>query len=860
MKILRLKTRGSIGFKKGLGLDSIDLDFSSLHGLVAFSGENGSSKSTCLELMHPYSRLVSRKGSLQTHFFLRDSFKRLDFEFQGNHYKTLIKIDAEGTRSPEGYIWKNHAEKSEVDSKISNYNRYITKLFGSPELFFASVFCSQGSKNLSDMTTGDLKKLFSEFLRLDKLIAYEDIAKQCNNLLASRASSLERDIESLKILAEGYAEVGVALSRTKADKEALEQNLLGLSKDLEKSEAEFTTVQADIQKNELIKTELAGLQDTVNHLSNEVESDQKQYDTEITDLRVKYQGIKADMSSVDRILADENKIRLAAAERDSLVASISRDKNTLAIASKDYFAASNNVTEKEAEALKISLKYEKLANAIDKNRDRLVSDIKHAQIRELTQKEIERSEYSREAKKDINESENEENRFKAKLETANLQVADLDKRDEKLIKAGEPECVSKACPFISTALSAQQDVPTLTRLIAEQAATSLKLKRAYSDTYNQLTVEIEALRKPDTKETPLRKQLTEESSKIIILEAEYTIDRDIVNADMETLKSKEFSLKAKKETIEADITKSETELIEIEDLAVKLPMVETALSRKQDLKERQTENIADGKKTKDFWEKRIIEKKGQKVIAETAWKKAEAEINMAAEENIGTIEQSISNLKTAITERTDEIADKAADIVKHEQEVARKEQAQKELTVKTTERGLAVNEASEWLYLKNACSAKGLRALEIDSVLPAIATYANDLLIRTFGTQYTVRFQTQDEETGREILDIIVIREDGSEVPIENLSGGQKVWLLSALRLSLTLISQEKSGKNFQTGFADESDGSLDVGHAIEYVQMYRAFMEVGGFENFYFISHKSETIALADHVLDFGNGKIAID
>ena len=199
-------------------------------------------------------------------------------------------------------------------------------------------------------------------------------------------------------------------------------------------------------------------------------------------------------------------------------------------------------------------------------------------------------------------------------------------------------------------------------------------------------------------------------------------------------------------------------------------------------------------------------------------------------------------------------------IAKHEQDVARKEQAQKELTVKTAGRELLVNEAGEWLYLKNACSAKGLRALEIDSVLPAVASYGNDLLIRTFGTQYTVRFQTQDEETGREILDIIVIREDGSEVPIENLSGGQRVWLLSALRLSLTLISQEKRGKSFQSGCADESDGALDVGHAIEDVQMYRAFMEVGWFEDFLFISHKPETIALADHVLTFGKGKITID
>ena len=256
MKILSLRVRGSVGVKKGLGLDEIFIDFSTISGLTAFSGINGSAKTTILEMLQPYARMVSRKGALQSHFFLRDSEKEFIFEMNGEHYKTLIKMDAESSRSPEGYVWKN--ERSEIDGKISNYSRYIVKLFGSPELFFASVFCSQGSKKLSDMTTGDLKKLFSEFLRLDKLITYEDTSKQCNNLLTSRASSLDRDIESLKILTDGHAEASTLFFSANAEKKYLELRLAELYRDLEKSEAELVAVQADIQKNEVIKTELAG--------------------------------------------------------------------------------------------------------------------------------------------------------------------------------------------------------------------------------------------------------------------------------------------------------------------------------------------------------------------------------------------------------------------------------------------------------------------------------------------------------------------------------------------------------------------------------------------------------------------------
>lgn len=768
MKILSLRVRGSVGVKKGLGLDEIFIDFSTVSGLIAFSGINGSAKTTILEMLQPYARMVSRKGALQSHFFLRDSEKEFIFEMNGKHYKTLIKMDAESSRSPEGYVWENG--QSEIDGKITNYNRYIVKLCGSPELFFNSVFCSQGSKKLSDMATGDLKKLFSEFLRLDKLISYENTSKQCDNLLTSRASSLERDIESLKILTDGYAEAGTLLARAKGEKAGLKRNLLELSKDLEKSEAELATVQADIQKNELIKTELAGLQVTQDRLSSEIEEDQKQSRIELDELRVKYKNFELDIAKLDSLLANETKIREAVRSVEALTKTLFKDRRQLKEIGQACFATVSAVAKKEADIMECHLSHEKQSSKGKRSKSTL----------------------------------------KTKLDHAQLKLIDLDKRD--------PDCVSKTCSFILSALSAQKDIPGLELLLAESVEGIAKVEKAHSNT------------------------------------------RNCLNTDMRALRDTESAQKIEKDALEAKITKAEDDLKEINTLADELPKVETALSRKQDLEKRQAENIADSKKTKDFWEKRIIEKKGQRVITETAWKKAEAKINMVAEEKVGTIEQGISNLKTSIPERTDEIADKIAEITRHEQEVARKEQAQKELTTKTSEREIVVNEVSEWAYLKDACSAKGLRALEIDSVLPAIAAYANDLLIRTFGTQYTVRFQTQDEESGREILDIIVIREDGSEVPIENLSGGQRVWLLSALRLSLTLISQEKSGKSFQSGFADESDGALDVGHAIEYVQMYRAFMEVGGFESFYFISHKPETIALADHVLTFGNGKIAID
>jgi ABC-type lipoprotein export system ATPase subunit len=77
-----------------------------------------------------------------------------------------------------------------------------------------------------------------------------------------------------------------------------------------------------------------------------------------------------------------------------------------------------------------------------------------------------------------------------------------------------------------------------------------------------------------------------------------------------------------------------------------------------------------------------------------------------------------------------------------------------------------------------------------------------------------------------------------------------------ALRLAMTLLSKEKSGHAFQTAYADELDGALDPDNSLNFVNMYRSFMTVGGFSDFLFISHKPSCRSMADHILTFEPGK----
>ena len=775
MKINRLRLKGFIGIYKGLGLKELDLDFSDLAGLIALSGPNGSGKTTILDCLQPYRQMASRNRALQHHCYLANSEKVLEFEFNGANYKTLLKIDAESERS-EGYIWKDGV--SLVDGKVKNYDKVITGLFGSPTLFFNSVFCGQGSKKLNEMTTGDLKKLFSEFLRLDTLVEYENTAKQCNNLLSSKAEKLEREIKPLKELADIYGEAISRLQDAKTDKQRHEQSLAELTNDLKQAETKLADIQAIVQKNELINARITGLQDSLAVIEKDIYDNKKQSQTELTDLRSKYLTVDLEIVELQSLLANEAEIRKAADVCAEMTASIAENKKLLETISKEHLAA----------------------------------------VQLTSKKETEKSEYSLSMGKRIGAGENNRDTLSLQIHQAKLKTADLDKRDRILAEANEPECKSNACPFITTALSAQKDIPELESKLADQNADLKILKKEYSDTLNRINAEIEALRKA-------------ESGK-----------------------------KSEKDRLEAKITESEDRLVKVKDLAGELSKVETALTRKNDLEKQKTELTDEGIKIKTTWEKRIAEKEDQKETTEKTIKLIEAEINKDAEHNLPVISNNIDLIKSSITDRANTITELSATILSLEKEVAQKEQAKKDFELKTKEQVRIVNESSEWAYLKNACSANGLRALEIDSVAPVISAYANDLLASTFGPLYTVKFRTQDEETGREILDIIVIREDGSEVLLDNLSGGQKVWGLKALRLAMTLIAKEKSGKNFLTALSDEEDGPLDVENAQNFIQLYRAFMGAGGFHDCFYISHKPSCVAMADHVLEFDNGSVKVN
>lgn len=184
IRIDRLRLRGAIGAWKGLGLDEIELDLGRYDpGLIALVGANGRGKTTLIENMHPYPEMLTRAGTLQDHFRLKDSYRDLTFtdERTRQQYRALIQIDgANASGRAEYHLYRDGTPLT--NGRKADYEEAIGRLFGSLALFVRSAFVSQkppkGHPDLTDATKGEKKALFRELAGLDYLQAYSEAARE----------------------------------------------------------------------------------------------------------------------------------------------------------------------------------------------------------------------------------------------------------------------------------------------------------------------------------------------------------------------------------------------------------------------------------------------------------------------------------------------------------------------------------------------------------------------------------------------------------------------------------------------------------------------------------------------------------
>ena len=415
----------------------------------------------------------------------------------------------------------------------------------------------------------------------------------------------------------------------------------------------------------------------------------------------------------------------------------------------------------------------------------------------------------------------------------------------------DPRCRDKKCRFIADALESERNIPSIEKQLAER-------RKKVSDKALELTGNKKRIGEKTAR-------LAAEKDKIVkaALETVLSINSEIkklsdahdkLNRDIEAATEKRTRARKK-------IDGLETSLSQFKAKASELPRLALASSKIEGLKERLAEIEAEGKRARgrlDDFEKARLEDiaRLEKRVASV-----EKQKDLDASKKVEDLKKRIDEQKAEADQKEKEAAVLKERITSLEKELAGKERAEKKLGEMRRQKDCLANEISEWLYLRDACGKTGLQALEIDGVAPGIAEYANELLEETFGPNATIRFRTKDELTGKEVFEILIIDGDtGKETPLEMKSGGQKVWYLMAIRLAMTLIAKQKSGKEHLTVMADELDGALDAENALNFISMYKAFMKAGKFPDCFFISHRQACVAMADNVLEFDRNGISIN
>ena len=822
MKLEKLRLKGFIGIRDGLGLEEITIDFSNIVGLVAIAGANGTGKSTFLKSCHPYNIMSPGEPVLYTQVYTRDAEKDLSFSYNGDQYRTLLKIDAQSERS-EGYIWKNGIP--EVNGKISQYAKYIEALFGSPALFFASIFAAQNAEKMSDMRTGELKELFAEFLRLDREEAWAGGAKQAGNFYQGHLSSVDGRITALQIYTAGKVQAN--LDRCAAGDKAgsLQDEKTVLIHTLEEKRVDIDILKTTIQQNALAIQRKAEQQGQIDRLEGELAKEKKAAETEIAALGEKWKEIKGQIGKADAVLQDREKIETAAGEVKALEDTAAELQGKMEALNADLPGHQQKVHDLETALTGLRQQVKDLENDAEL--------IRIGKAIEATDKLIEGK------KRDRKAFDNDPELVRLLSGLKNLEAA------AKVGEGIDADCKSMTCAAIKSVNEAVEKLPA-----AKEAA----LKRAgeVSELIEFLTAELSIMQ-----ETAVA-LLEEKKDRVkVISDLKSSLEdqlRKTINGRlgaMEVLSGANELLA----TYRQDLAAKRAEIVRQKRFADRLPEVKVAETRKADLEKQLQEVTAAGTEKKEAWQAR---ESATKAMMQTYRDSLDAiSIDWQAEESLKVTQAEITEIETVRIPAVETEIQAARDrIATLQAELSRIEAAETELEEFRGQRDLFTRNMSEWRLIQAACGKNGIQALEISGAAPAITGYANDLMAKAFGPLFSLNLITQDDE-GRECLKIKVINEEGVEADLARKSGGQQVWNLMALRLGMTLLSKEKSERRFETAFADEFDGALDdMGSAESFVGMYRAFMAVANLHALLFISHKRSCWNLADHVLTFEHGK----
>lgn len=845
--------------------DRVDLDLSSLPpGLVAVVGPNGAGKSTIMEALCPatlYLEFPSRPGPLYGRANRRDALIELHTEYAGSTWRHLIQVDPGTGKSGAGVQAFLERDGAPIDAwptpgRSGDYEAAIGALFPSRELTLASVFAAgTGRGNFLELPKAERRDLFTAMLgnqRLQELATRAGKRRApldaASGRLQDRATSLAEDRRKAAELDRRVAELepdvtarAAEVQEARAAVTVASGKAMAAKADLDRVEGERAAIMARRQG-------LGGRMDraefTIRSTTPKVEADARLVDRgdairEAAELLARLQAERVELGAA---------WRTADARVKAATPALARARADLAatLARLEGAGAQLQELDRDAEALAaLAPRLDLLAGAKQARAD-LQPELQAARRAAVEAETTARTEQAKAP--NIGKIQA---RLEAQERAAGL-LGGVPCRGEILIldRTADTDVDCGSCRFLTDARAAVDEIPKLraeleaahaeadrvAALVAEARATRAQVGEL-DERDHALGVTIAELQRDADRATELRARLGRRGQVEGLAQEDTGRAADMERlateaaAELEAATKAEAEARAAGDRVAAEIARlprAAAELQELEAAAARLPLNQEAIATaRRDLAEAEAERAS------------IPEPPPVAHLAEAHRLAREAETTVLE-----------------VLERTEAAEREARGLVAHFQG---QRQALGDLGARAAEleatTGKLDRRRAAFRLVETALGRDGIQALEIDAAGPRVSGLTNALLSATFGGRFAVALRTTRESSdGKrqiETFDLEVLDGlRGGTRDVADLSKGERVLVDEALKLGIACFNAERNGVAMATLYRDECDGGLDPVNASRYPAMLRKALELGGFRNVYFVSHRPEVAAQADALI----------
>lgn len=869
MRITSLALQGLTRFT-----DRVELDLANLPpGLVAVRGRNGEGKTTIMEAMGPaalFLELPSRPGNLYDHTNRRDATLELEADHAGHRWRFLVQADCGTEKTPgkvEAYLYRDGEPVN--DGKGKTYREAIARYFPRRDVFMASVYAAQsGSGSFHRLDVSERRELFVELLGLGKIKA-----------LAKRAGVARAELDAhLITIGERLADLaGKAATATDLD-HALE----AAGADLQAAAGAYATARAALEAAvgteadaRAIVDQLEGARRAASDALARVSARVSRLEAEAAELLAK---IRADRALVDfpdpirdraarLVTATTTLATIQATWREAdaahkgavgkvqdLIAELGRVDRDLQAVDRDLVALDRlaaRVPELEATAPKLL--------AYQERRPGLFTA--HASAREATAAAMA-------SHRELEASRPDPDRARAFLEADERAAGEIAAApcggrrldvtfpdDGQEPRDGVIDC--GACSYLGRAREALARLPERRADLERHERDALELGRRWAALQEARATEDQArvaLERADQEARPweasaaelrglqerleARGDLSERRAELVGRQAELVGKRQALELTVP-------DLIAKRDTAETEGRTARAAVQELAGADAKLRELDAAGARLVELE------AAHQSRTLELGGA-LAERAG--IVVPPASTEALARLEAAAEAVAGAraladtareTEGAARSRLGALQERRDQLGDLVGQVRDLE-----------------GRRDALARRRAGFRAIETALGERGVQALEIDAAGPTVSALTNELIAACYGPRFRVMLRTlQEAEAGRkarETFDLRVLDGDraGGDRDLADLSGGEQVLIDEAVKLGIALFNAKRTGSQVATLWRDECDGKLDPENASRYPAMLRRALELGGFRNVFYVSHRPEVAAQADATINVADGR----